>query len=199
MPHGRTRPSSSAPVDVLLSLCEPAGSPPVTPLRAASLVCRRPVPSRPHRPSSGAGAPPSDELTRQLVLFPQVVHRLVAQRNEFTVMLDETAIAEEHEKLKQRDQEHARRASRNARSQGRRGSARAEGQLEPSGFLSSPMAFRRVAVARVDGRARHRNQVPPHRASMGSTDTRSLPSLFALYISESASWTASSSVAGGRE
>ena len=53
------------------------------------------------------------------VLFPQVVRGLVAQlvwevqwdgrKDEFSVMLDETAIAEEHAKLKRRDAEHAKR------------------------------------------------------------------------------------------
>ncbi len=53
------------------------------------------------------------------VLFPQVVHRLVAQlvwevqwdgRNDrFTVVLDETAVAEEHVKIIRRDEERARR------------------------------------------------------------------------------------------
>lgn len=53
------------------------------------------------------------------VLFPQVVHRLVAQpvwevqwdgrMGRFTVMLDEIAIAEEHAKMKRRDEELANR------------------------------------------------------------------------------------------
>jgi hypothetical protein len=53
------------------------------------------------------------------VLFPQVVNRLVAQlvwevrwdgpKDSFTVVLDETAIAEEYAKLKMRDEEHANR------------------------------------------------------------------------------------------
>lgn len=53
------------------------------------------------------------------VLFPQVVNRLVAQlvwevrwdgpKDSFTVVLDETAIVEEHAKLKLRDEEHANR------------------------------------------------------------------------------------------
>jgi hypothetical protein len=53
------------------------------------------------------------------VLFPQVVNRLVAQlvwevrwdgpKDSFAVVLDETAIAEEHAKLKLRDEEHANR------------------------------------------------------------------------------------------
>jgi hypothetical protein len=53
------------------------------------------------------------------VLFPQVVNRLVAQlvwevqwdgaKDRFTVVLDETAIAEEYAKLKLRDEEHANR------------------------------------------------------------------------------------------
>jgi hypothetical protein len=53
------------------------------------------------------------------VLFPQVVHGLVAQlvweiqwdgpKDRFTVVLDETAIAEEHAKIKRRDEERASR------------------------------------------------------------------------------------------
>jgi hypothetical protein len=67
------------------------------------------------------------------VLFPQVLRGLVAQlvwevrwdgrKDQFSVMLDETAIAEEFGKLKQRDDEHAR--SRKPRSRkARRTSAR---------------------------------------------------------------------------
>jgi len=53
------------------------------------------------------------------VLFPQVVQRLLAQlvweiqwdgqKDRFTVLLDETAIAEEHAKIKRRDEERASR------------------------------------------------------------------------------------------
>jgi len=53
------------------------------------------------------------------VLFPQVAHRLVAQlvwevqwdgrKDEFAVVLDETAIAEEHAAIKRRGEEHASR------------------------------------------------------------------------------------------
>jgi len=64
----------------------------------------------------GAVADVHDAIPIWEVLFPQVVHRLVAQlvwevqwdgrKDRFTVMLDETAIAEEHAKLKRRDEEH---------------------------------------------------------------------------------------------
>jgi hypothetical protein len=53
------------------------------------------------------------------VLFPEVVRRLVAQlvwevrwdgaKNAFAVVLDETAIAEEHAKIKRREEERASR------------------------------------------------------------------------------------------
>jgi hypothetical protein len=70
------------------------------------------------------------------VLFPQVVHGLVAQlvwevqwdgqKDRFTVMLDDTAIAEEHANIRRRDEERAnrpkprRKKARRARSRGRR-------------------------------------------------------------------------------